>query len=54
MDCPNCTGGFNKVTVVMGDGLCVINEWCDKCRGNGHIPAITTLKQFCNSPKVEE
>jgi len=58
MRCPDCTDGYNEITIVeQRDMSCrayTILEWCKTCGGNGHIPAIITLKQFCNSPKVEK
>lgn len=50
MKCDNCKGeGYKDRTInEHASGIITVKEWCEPCKGNGHIPPIITVKQFCS------
>lgn len=37
MDCPDCEGGYNRITVIKGGELKSVKEWCETCKGSGQV-----------------
>jgi len=35
--CPDCENGYNERTLTSGGELIILKEWCETCKGTGHI-----------------
>ena len=47
-DCKNRQGYKVRVICEQGYGIMGVKEWCERCKGNGHIPPIITMEQYCS------
>ena len=48
--CENCKGEGYKDRTICEQGYLIdsVKEWCETCKGNGHIPPIITMEQYCS------